>query len=775
MRDVVLTRNKKKQGLAIIITLMVLSLLLALISAFLTVNRAGNKFTLGSLERRQAQDAALTAFSYAWFELEADKEWAIDSKPLSGNKRYPITNPIVNMDLSQSGDTGVVTGQFSPSGNFSDPVGTFEMRVRNNLAGRDALPGAQLIVPARTVSITVQVDVGGISRNLDALLRRKPQSHESLASGGNINLDDASGLVRVGSEDPYVNRIAANGSLNLPFNDDFKFLKHGEAASGVSLNLGGTDLASASDAAVKAAGDLSGGTFSPKVPSLEVTEFDGDKLALPANKVDIPGGTWTFGEIDRYEYKEADIHYSEDGGKDKDGNDLPDKEGKVKRHQKRSSLYNVLTSPSGQRWAAGTAIPNSSSDWDPPDEAVPTAADPLGSEGAAESWGFDGGAGGFGDDEVALPTGDVHAIAPGLKANVVTAQFAVRSGYKLVSNGDFIVVGEGDRSPELYFGYNITNGGVAEQESLNGGLEAAQLDPSAYMGALIADGDLNVTGGVLGYGSMIAGGDLTIKASSGLRTAPGLGVVVKAENIIINAATEPEPALPGEEIDIDHTVFREAIQAESGGDWTQYNNWLDHQAGTRDSIVQSLGGQSAGAAAASPGTLWGTFNTEIKGGGAMPALSGWPPGQLTIEHYIRLKEFYQTVSTGYNGGDGDPRWLDLSDRQDDVEGRIAGVLDGAAYWAKSYKKTFQEFLTSPDPGLPDMFMEGLIYAEQDITINATDKSLKIRGAMVSKNGNININGATNVDLLYDRTLIDDLYDGSAFATSSLEKAFFVID
>jgi len=344
----------------------------------------------------------------------------------------------------------------------------------------------------------------------------------------------------------------------------------------------------------------------------------------------------------------------------------------------------------------------------------------------------------------------------------------------MVANGDFVVTGEGDRSPELYFGYDLTDGGVAQQESLNEGLEEAQNRPAEFMGALVATGDLNVTGGVLGYGSMIAGGDLTIKASSGLRTAPGLGVVVKGQNVIVNPSTEPEPGLPGEPINVDYPIFRDAIQAESGGNWSQYDNWLDHQLDTRNAVINSLGSTSAGATAAS---LWGTLNTEIGDGGPFPAadLSGWPVGNITINQYVRLKEFYQTVSTGYNGGDGDIRWLDLNDRIEDADSRGAAVLDGAAYWAKSYKKSVQEYLTSPDPGLPEMYMEGLIYAEQDIIFNATGKSVKLEGAVVARNGSITINGASKIDLVYDRELLDDLLGSNGLDGATLEKVFFVID
>jgi hypothetical protein len=760
-----------KRGMAILITLMLLSLLLALVGAFLTVNRAGNRLVMGSLERRQAQDAALTAFHYAWFHLDQDRNWGHQTRgPLSGGPiEYPAGRATVQLTMSQAGSDGVVDGLYSPSGNFSNPIGTFQMRVRNNLGSRGNLPG---VVPKRAIGIMVDAEVGGIKRRLQALLRAVPQAHEGIAAGRDLNLDETSGLVRIASNDPYVNRIAAGRNLNLPFNSNVRFLKHGVAASSGRLELGGTNLASASDAAILAAGEVSGGTFSPNQPTLEVTEFQGDDFALPANRSNLPGGTWLFGDITASQYRPHTVDFREQAV---DARGVPIvtpqgqpvyNRGTVARAQRRQSLYNVLTAPNGEQWAAGTAIPGSSGAWEPPDPGM------FSSEADAMAWGYDPDAeGGFGSEETSLATSDVHAIRAGLKANVVTGQFVIRSGYRMVSNGDFIVQGEGDRKPELYFGYNMTPGGVAIQESLNGpnGIESAQDNPDQYMGAIIANGDINVVGGVLGYGTMVAGGNLNVKASSGLRTAPGLGVVLKGQRVVIDAATEPEPALPGEPVDIDYTYFHTAI-VNSGMGWGNLNTWLDHDLTTRGDIVNSLSSRSTGA---SPSALWSALESSLGEGVTPPNFSGWP-NPANLDSYVRMKEYYQTVATGYNGGDGDPRWLDFSDRQVDAAGRIAGTLDTIAYWADSYKITFQDYLTNPGQRNPDMFLEGLVFAEDDVLINAIGKSVKLKGTVVARDGDVTVSGATKIDIVYDRGLLDDLYDGDDGSTK-LEKVFLTFD
>lgn len=747
---------------------MILGLLLALIGAFLTVNQAGNNFTRNTLKSRQAQDVALAIASFAQQQLEKDPTWASDSNLLGGTETIPPGDPMYRMDLTQaSGDEGVVgTGVYHPAGNFGTPVGTFEMKVRNALQKR--ITGIAGNVPPRCAEIVVDVNIDGTTRTLRMLLRVPGTGHESMAAGGSINMDDASGLLRIESNDPYTNRIAAKDDLNLPFADDVQFVKHGVAASGGRLNVGGTDLSTAPPETVLEAGDDSNGMYQPGLGSatLDVAEFDESELDLPTNESNVPGGEWVFGDINRYEYNPVSIGYEFEVGVPGGGKKTVS--GSVKRQQKRSSLYNVLTSPSGQKWAAGTSIPGSTTEWEPP---LPTS--PYDSVGGAAGFGYDPGlTGGFGTTETSLPTSDVHEIAPGLKANVVTAQFAVRKGYRINTGGDFTVTGEGDRQPEMYFGYDISTGGVATQESLDDGVDAAKQDPATYMGALSAGGDIDVVGGVLGYGSMLAGGDLNIKASSGLRSAPGLGVVVKGQRIIVNPATEPEPGLPGEPTDLDIPVYRTSITTESGGDWSQYNNWLTHDLPTRTTIVDSLSTTQTGLSATS---VWNTFTTEIGGGGTLPDLTslGWSTGNLTVDQYVRLREFYQTVSTGYNDGDGDVTWLDLSIRQGDAKGRVTADLNRFAQWAESYQKSFQDYMTSPEADPPDMFMEGLIYAEEDIIINANGNSVKLKGSVIAKNGDVTINAADTIDLVYDRVLVDNIkkpLDGSN--STSLERVFF---
>lgn len=759
-----LPKKKNKNGLAIITTLMILSLLLALMSAFLMVNRAGNKLTVSSLEKRQAQDAALTALNYAWFMLEKDRDWAVPGQPLASSAQYPIVTPIVQLSQTFDGDTMVGTGVFAPNGNLSSPAGTVELRVRNNLDNRDELDGS---VPPRSISVEATVNIGGVTRKLDTLMRPKALSHESAAAGRDLLLDDIAGLMRIESKDLYVNRIRAGRDAHLPSADDVRFLKHGIAASVDRLKSGSNDLASASDAFVKAAGETSGGTYLPNATAPNISNFDPNDFDLPTDTSSLESGMWTFGGAIKVEYIEHDVGYDEH-----DAFGVKKGEGHTKRHQKKESTYDILRSPSGKVYPAkdarlGTTVLYPPS---PPASHYSSYADLSSSYPVVTP-----GPSGFPSATTTEPQQDVHELAPGVEVNVVTAQVAIHHGKKITVSGDLIFDGTGTRSPELYFGYDISGGGVATQTALDDGLDKAKDEPANYMAAIVAGGDINVTGGYIGYGSLVAGGDLTIKASAGLSAAPGLGVLVKGQNVIINPATEPEPALPGATVNADYPVFRDSINVDSGGDWTNYNDWLSHDDSVRDGMLASLSTTSTGTSAS---TAWSNFEAQIGDGGPYPSgllsANGWATGNLTVDQYVRLKTYYQTVSFGYDDGNGDPTWLDLGTRQEDSKDRVENVLNGIAQWAESYKVSMKSFLSDPDPGLPDMFTEGLIFAEDDVVINADSKSVKLVGAVVAKNGDFRINDASKLDLVYDRELLDSLYTAGS-GPIKLEKVFFTLE
>lgn len=754
------------RGIAILSTLLLLGLLMGLLAAFIMVSRAGNQFTVSSLQRSKAKEVASAATNYAWYHLELDRAWGADTA-VSGPETYPYTDPFLHLEATQADHLVTAPGQFSSSADFSKPEATFILRVENNLGQRSTLTGFDGPVPARSVKLSVDVTVGGITNRMVTMLRPVPLSHDSLSAGKNINLDSTAGLVRIESRDPYINRIRANEDLNLPAASDVRFLKHGIASAFHNLNVGGMNLSAASDEAVRQAGEESGGVYLPLTgdPAPDLKPFDPNKITLPQTSTAIPPGTWTYDDAIKVEYIPHNLTYATPPATPFS----PPGIGHMTRHQKKTSTYDRLRAPNGQTYVAGGSKPGTTV-LDPPGPPAPF----YGSEGAAESYGYDDTSDAGFDTPISGGESDVHTLYPGFQVNVRTAQMVVHPHYRLDTGGDFLVKGESGRLPELYFGYKLTPGGVAIQKSLVDGIKAAQDHPEKYMAAIVASGDVNVTGGVVGYGSMIAGGTLTIKASSGLRIAPELGVVVKGKQIVVNPATEPEPALPGEPVDADYPIFRDAIQQDTGGDWSGYNAWLDNDEATRTTLITSLRTQGTGSDAS---TLWATLCTQIESTLPLPNLSsyGWSPGAITVGQYVRLKEFLQTRASGYNGGAGDDTWLDPGKRTEDVSGRVAGVVNGIAQWARSYKQSFQQFLNTPTQTPPDMFFTGLMYADEDLKINAPNKTVRLEGAVVARTGTMTIGDAKGVDLVYNRTLLDDVTAMGNVGPIQLERVFSTLD
>lgn len=764
---------KRKKGLALITTLMVMSLLLTLISAFIQVERANNRLTGNALERRAAQDACLTALNYAWNRLENNPAWGTAADfPLMTPTFYPATRPTARLE-TRLGPTGqrMLHGVIQAEGNFSDPTAvSFDLTIFNNLSNRKDDNHGAFSVPARSCRLACVAQSGRAQRKMETILRQVPISYDALVSRGRADLGGLTGLLRLESRDPYVNRMRAGGDLLLPPANEVQFLKNGSAEA-TNLFLNGTSQTT--DSQLAAAGAASGGNYRVGQGPPTIPSFDPENFKLPddpTKETQVAAGTYRFGGIPHVEYEPHNIAW-EQTTTDPITNQTTTIGGSVTRYQKLTSTYDQLIDAQGRIWLAKDAREGSvvrDPAVDPPDLTNSPSNYGYGAPGPSGIYDANG-------SQIPPSSTDTHEIYPGLWVNVVTAQMAILPGYKVECPGAFTVTAEGDRPPEMLFGYRFTAGGVAEQESLDDGLDAALDHPERYMAALVASGGIDIPGGAIGFGSMISSGDMTVKASSGLRAAPQLGVVVKARNLTINPATEPEPQLPGEPVSMDYPIFKDAINTFVGGDWTQFDTWLTQTSAQRRTITRNF--KTTGLSA-SPTTYWNQLNTELQTNFPVPDWTavGWS-GSTTMEQYVRMKEYLQTLAARYNHGLGDPSWLNMNAHVGDAEARLSNMVGSMAQWAKSYKKSLQDYLASPTPQVPEMFYQGLLYADQDLTINAPNKSFRLEGSAVAGR-NIVVQGA-NLDLVYDRELVDGQLKtnhtvGGHRDHMRLEKIFFVI-
>lgn len=757
----------RKRGLALITTLMVMSLLLTLIGAFIQVERANQRLTGNALERRAAQDACLTALSIAWSHLEEDPKWGTTANfSATAPVNIPLINPIARIENRLVGANKVLHGVIEAEGDFTGPSAvTFDLTIYNNLASAKVDPHGDYSVPARSCRLTCLAHCGSAVRRMDTILRQVPISYDSLVAKKKTDLASTAGLIRLESRDPYVNRMRAGTDMNLPPANNVQFLRNGSSESKV-LTLGGTPQST--DTQLDAANHASGGNYLVGQGPPTIPTFDPDNFKLPNDPSKITtaaAGRYHFGGFISVEYHPQTIQWTDPG----DPNATPptkDSHGAAHRWQKETATYDQLLDAEGRLWLAKNARQGTTF-LDPP--SLPTNP----TSGTANTWGYAS----PGQDANPVPTSttDIHQIYPGLWANVVTAQMALQPGYKVECPGAFLVSAEGERQPELLFGYEFTAGGVAVEKSLNDGLDAALTNPEKYMAALVSGGDVAIPGGALGYGSMIAAGDMTVKASSGLRAAPQLGVVVKARNLTIEPATEPEPQLPGEPVSMDYPVFKDAINTFAGGNWNQFDNWLTQTGRQRADVTRDL---KITQLSQSPTTYWNQLNTELGTSFAVPV---WGPGwgsTTTIEQYVRMKEYIQTLAAGYDHGLGDPTWVDMTQHSADAEARLSNMVSSMAQWAKSYKKSLQDYLSNPAAQVPDMFYQGLLYADGDLTINAPNKSFRLEGSAMA-GGNALLNGARSLDLIYDRELVDSQLKTNHTVNGNrdhlrLEKIFFSI-
>lgn len=768
---------KRKRGLALITTLMVMSLLLTLIGAFIQVERANHRLTGNALERRAAQDACLTALSIAWNRLEEDPTWATTPNfPAFGPTNYPSIRPMARIQSQLTGGRKILHGIIQAEGDFDGPTAVnFDLTIYNNLASRKPDIHGDYSVPARACRMVCIARSGSAVRRMDTVLRQVPISYDSLVSRRRADLSGVTGLIRMESRDPYVNRMRAGTDLRLPTAGNVQFYKNGAAEAG-RLFLAGTNQTT--DDQLEAANQASSGTYLVGQGPPTIPTFDPDNFKLPDDPSKVTSatpGTYHFGGLTHVRYIRQEISWYEPPPPPPPGGTAGDGErGSCTRYQRETSVYDQLIDADGRIWLAENAR-QGSVQLDPPE--VPSGD--L-SESGAQSWGYDEGAdAGFtgpnGQPLVNPPQATVHEIHPGLLVNVQTAQMAIKPGFKIDCNGAFRVSADGARLPEVLFGYEFTPGGVAVQQSLNDGLEAALDDPAKYMAALVATSHIDIPGGAIGYGSMIAGGDMTVKASSGLRAAPQLGVTVKARNLTINPASEPEPELPGEPVSIDYPIFRDAINTFASGDWNTFDNWLTQTGAQRSTVTRNM---KTTQLSSSPSTYWNQLNTELNTNFPVPVWGpGWT-GVTTIEQYVRMKEYIQTLAARYNHGQGDPSWIDMNAHVGDAEARLSNMVSTMSQWAKSYKKTLQDYLSNPAAQVPDMFYQGLIYADGDLTINAPDKSFRLEGAAMA-GGDVTLTGARSLDLVYDRELVDSQLKTNRTVNGNrdhlrLEKIFFTI-
>lgn len=197
--------NRHRQGMALLMVLMLTFLLTVLVGAFFQIHRS-NFAALGAGQgRTEAMLAAESGMAYARYKLEGDQAW--------GNPEFPASTDVMGAWRIET-----VAGTKTLRGTVLDGTGQptsqrFEIEVLNNLGAATATPGG--IVPKDAVKLQAV----GFSRNFKAgvevVLLGEPLYDSAASSNGRMDMSQNREWV-IKSLDDVRNWIRSNDDIYTP-------------------------------------------------------------------------------------------------------------------------------------------------------------------------------------------------------------------------------------------------------------------------------------------------------------------------------------------------------------------------------------------------------------------------------------------------------------------------------------------------------------------------------------------------------------------------------
>lgn len=276
----------KQRGIALISAVIMMTLAMMLLGAFLQVNRA-HVWLLNSSEGRQtAHSACQAAFEYVMFRLEHDRKWS--EVAFTGR----LDGDGTDLEVEEVKDSRTIRGYLKPMD------ATFEADIENNLSNSAM---SEFGVPPYMCRLTIRGTAMGVTKEVVTLLHQAPLFDSSALTRGKMVMNSDQFNVR--SKDKWRNQIRAEENIDIPSAAQARtqFLLPDSAVqdskgmmwSKSDIISGGTKLDASN---INDANLNSGGRFVPKSKQhFEIFDLKSDSIVTPkSNLTAVKPGVYRF-------------------------------------------------------------------------------------------------------------------------------------------------------------------------------------------------------------------------------------------------------------------------------------------------------------------------------------------------------------------------------------------------------------------------------------------------------------------------------------------------
>ena len=191
----------RRRAIALMLVLITTSLVVVLMVAFLSINRANFSLVRASAEQERAYQACQSGYAYALMQLEHNRNWG--TLPFPGNSDLSAAP---NLRVQEVANTHQLTGSLSVLEQ------SFEVEVINRL--ELTTPHLTENCPAKAVLLKIVGHSHGFTRHLEATLLKAPFADSGAISNRTMRID--ADRLYVSSKDPYRNLLRSNEDIYAP-------------------------------------------------------------------------------------------------------------------------------------------------------------------------------------------------------------------------------------------------------------------------------------------------------------------------------------------------------------------------------------------------------------------------------------------------------------------------------------------------------------------------------------------------------------------------------